>query len=550
MFLWRGISEATFYIDFFRTGKKYCPSYFGLEESVMVKKVKWSVSLLLLYICLTYSQQPENQIAVLNLDPIGASVSESNTLTDRLRSELVNTNYFTVIERKEMDEILTEQGFQQSGCTSDPCAVEIGRLLNIRRICAGSIGKVGSTFTITLRMIDVETGVILFTVTEDCACPIEQVLTRSMKNLAVKLADMSRNKVGAELLEEQGDIYLKSEPTSARVYVDDEYQGVTPYTIQGMKDTKVRINLKKVYFNDWEREVVFSATDQEITANLAAKSAKLNIDSDPSGAQLILKMYHKLITGTTPYQGILQCGEYEMILKHPLCNDLSEKIVLEEKGTSQTFKLTYKTGLLKGSGQPKGSTILLNGVVVDIPEEGRELPIANYDLMVKHSGYMNKKATIQIQVDKITTFNSSLDPKNTTGAVWRSTVFPGLGQFYQEKKVRGIVFPVLIIGASAGAYYYGVYSYNESVDNYKDIREQYETAFSESEILSLKTEMHKAYDEIQNNKEMGRYFLAAAGTLWVFNILDVLFLPPRYEAPLSFSFNKNQTFSADLKISW
>jgi curli biogenesis system outer membrane secretion channel CsgG len=55
-------------------------------------------------------------------------LNESITMTDRLRNELVNSGAFTVIERSKMDEILQEQGLQQTGCTSDECAVEIGKL--------------------------------------------------------------------------------------------------------------------------------------------------------------------------------------------------------------------------------------------------------------------------------------------------------------------------------------------------------------------------------------------------------------------------------------
>ena len=57
---------------------------------------------------------------------------ESATLTDRLQSEMVNTNAIIMVERNQMEEILNEQGFQQSGCTSAECAAEVGALLGVR----------------------------------------------------------------------------------------------------------------------------------------------------------------------------------------------------------------------------------------------------------------------------------------------------------------------------------------------------------------------------------------------------------------------------------
>lgn len=73
-------------------------------------------------LCLNiHAQNGRQQIAVLNLEAVGVSESESITLSDRLRSELVNSGAFTVIERNEMETILEKQGFQQTGCTSEGC---------------------------------------------------------------------------------------------------------------------------------------------------------------------------------------------------------------------------------------------------------------------------------------------------------------------------------------------------------------------------------------------------------------------------------------------
>ncbi len=131
-----------------------------------------------------YAQSNNNHIALLDLDARGISKNESATLTEALRYELIKTGKFTIIERQEMQTILEEQGFQQTGCTSDECAVEIGQLLNVQRICAGTVGKVGSTYSIALRLIDVETGKIENMVIEDCKCPIDDVLTTSLKKAA------------------------------------------------------------------------------------------------------------------------------------------------------------------------------------------------------------------------------------------------------------------------------------------------------------------------------------------------------------------------------
>ena len=55
------------------------------------------------------AQQKAKRIAVLDLQGEGVSSSASKALTDRLRSKLVNTGVFHVLERDQMDEILGEK---------------------------------------------------------------------------------------------------------------------------------------------------------------------------------------------------------------------------------------------------------------------------------------------------------------------------------------------------------------------------------------------------------------------------------------------------------
>jgi len=101
-------------------------------------------------------------IAVLDLvtNTITVSKEEARTLSEKVRALLLQTDH-EIIERQSMNDILKEQGFQQTGCTSQECAVEIGKLIGVNTIIAGSIGKVGRTFYIYLRLIDVESGKIV-----------------------------------------------------------------------------------------------------------------------------------------------------------------------------------------------------------------------------------------------------------------------------------------------------------------------------------------------------------------------------------------------------
>ena len=103
-------------------------------------------------------QEPQRTLAVLDFEPRGINSLEAATLTDRFTSEIGKTQAMTLVDRNMVEEILKEQGFQQSGCTTDECAVEVGALLGVQFMISGSIGKLGDTYTIDAKMVSVETG--------------------------------------------------------------------------------------------------------------------------------------------------------------------------------------------------------------------------------------------------------------------------------------------------------------------------------------------------------------------------------------------------------
>ncbi|MDP8207311.1 MAG: CsgG/HfaB family protein [Candidatus Electryonea clarkiae] len=147
-------------------------------------------------ICLAsyLAAQPNDKtkIAVMDLTISGGIPENYQTiLSDRLRLELNETGLFDVFERNSMQEILEEQGLQLSSCTSDECAIQMGKLLGVERMIAGSVGRLGKTHTIIIRMIDVETGLIVATKNVDCRCDIDDVLTKKIREVSQKLSRAS-----------------------------------------------------------------------------------------------------------------------------------------------------------------------------------------------------------------------------------------------------------------------------------------------------------------------------------------------------------------------
>lgn len=142
------------------------------------------------------------EIAVNNLTASGLSDYEAVTLTDILRAELGSTGAYQVMERAKMDEILREQGFQQSGaCSEATCLVEMGQLLGVRHVVVGNVGLVGKTYSINVRIVDVKTGRILREVSELHRGTKDRLLSHVMPAVARKLAGTyEKKKTGRVLL--------------------------------------------------------------------------------------------------------------------------------------------------------------------------------------------------------------------------------------------------------------------------------------------------------------------------------------------------------------
>jgi len=146
---------------------------------------------LLLFIGLAWGQS--KTIAVLEFEGKGVSQSETSTLTDRLRDEIFKTGVYNVLERGLMDDVLKEQGFQQTGCTTSECAVEVGNMLGVQQMIGGSIGKVGNIYTVSARVIDVETGEVLKSANYDLVGGIEELLMNGMNQVASELSGIRLN---------------------------------------------------------------------------------------------------------------------------------------------------------------------------------------------------------------------------------------------------------------------------------------------------------------------------------------------------------------------
>ncbi len=232
---------------------------------------------LLILVCLTTltnswaQDQKKLRIAILDFTNTGGlSKQETVTLGNRLRSMLVKTDAFVVLERGQMDDILDEQGFQQTGCTTTECAVEMGKLLNMEKMISGTIGKLGQTYTIDLSLIDVKTAEIEKSFFRDFKGEIDGLLAM-MQGIANQVATIvgspSEKKAILRAEEKIVTLEITSDPEGATIFINEKEAGKTPFKSNAREGLNVNIRLEKANYKPWTKTIRITE-DEEVEARL------------------------------------------------------------------------------------------------------------------------------------------------------------------------------------------------------------------------------------------------------------------------------------------
>jgi len=153
-----------------------------------------------------FAKEDKMRLAVLDFQPNDVSKYASKAVSDIIGTEMAKKNDLTMVERSQIGAILNEQGFQNTGCTDNSCAVEVGKLLSCSKILIGSLSKLGKVYTITAKLVDVEKGSVDFAESESCTS--EDDIEPASRILAVKLL----NRITGKSYDIPKRTYLTEEP--------------------------------------------------------------------------------------------------------------------------------------------------------------------------------------------------------------------------------------------------------------------------------------------------------------------------------------------------
>lgn len=303
-----------------------------LAEWTTLCSLVFAFLLFLPCLCQLFAQE-ESTLAILEFDAYGIGQYEAQTLTDRLRNNIAEVGGYRLVDRGAMEEVLKEQGFQQTGCTSDECIVEVGKLLGVQYMLGGSIGKVGKTFTVSMRIIDVETSRITKTASYDMTGEVDELLTQGMREAAALILGIKE--AAAPVVLALAALDISSTPAEAMVHLDGEERGTTPVELTDLlPNQSYGIGLSKPDYYSVDTTLALApGSREELRFALRRHQGWLSVTGSPEGSRLFVNKEKIGLIPVSRFQ--YPTGEYDLMVKKPGYFPLTEEfmVTLDEEIT-------------------------------------------------------------------------------------------------------------------------------------------------------------------------------------------------------------------------
>ena len=430
------------------------------------KYIRWALPIIFVGSALS---QPT--VAVLDFDANGIPEYEVETLVERLRSELPNTGAVRLVDRKMLENILKEQGLQQSGCTTDECAAQIGELLGAQFMISGSIGKLENTFTVDMKMVSVSTGAAERAKSVNFEGGVGGLLIE-MQILAWEIVGLDVPK--SLMLQRAG---TEDEKVTVAV-MDFDPRGISLLEAQTLTDR-------------FSTEI--SNTGKAI---LVARSTVLEVMEDQG---------YDTSGGCTSEECAAEVGAL-LGVKYMINGAIGK---LGETFTIDAKMFEVATG---AAARTKNATYTgnIDGLITEIEILAWEM----MGLKAPKSLLAKRQGTLVTQSEK---------PKTKFGAALRSALIPGLGQAWTTDYASIPNKAWYFLGGEAALGIFALVTYNSyysSNDKAVKSHQDYINAFDVQDIRSFKQTSEDHLSDAEASEQTMEYVLYALGAVHIYNIVD------------------------------
>jgi hypothetical protein len=276
----------------------------------------------------------------------------------------------------------------------------------------------------------------------------------------------------------------------------------------------------------------------------------LIFNSDVRKAQIFIDGEY---IGETPFVKNVKYGSYDIKMVNP-DYEISEKF--------EYNKLTNSNSVIYKSLKPAWLNIDVFPAQADIYIDDLYLgkgPILdtlyNSDFnkfQFEMDGYYDKNLPNQLLSYKKNYLNINLENKSKSKTILYSSLFPGIGQIYNDNTYRGILFCLGEIYCIVNSISFDR-KMKKSKDTYESSFERYNRAKSIETIARERTIILAEYDNMKKyEKSRNNYIMAAAG-IWLWNVVDALIWKEpstRKDSKLSINFQNDGFITQKIGLSY
>jgi len=145
-----------------------------------------------------------------------------------------------------------------------------------------------------------------------------------------------------------------------------------------------------------------------------------------------------------------------------------------------------------------------------------------------------------------TKYRSTRQPpaKTKMGAMTRSLLFPGLGQFYANQRMWGYGWIAAEVVAG-GLIVMNYSNYKTAYDDYNDYHTSYDNATDPVLIAHYKTQSQNSHENLESAMDDMKTMASIAGVVWIANVVHAYMVGPKSEVtayneiPLQLAYDQN-----------
>ncbi len=423
------------------------------------------------------------RIVVFEFAAEGVSAPVARLATQRMRSQLTDLKRVDILERAAMDSILAAHAINLDDCTEEGCGIRAGKILDAELIVLGDVIRLKDQFSISARLVDLETGrqlvnqpLFIKSGSEDKVIDLVPQLARTIcsgLDLKAQVVQIEDETIyidagtgffePGQRLEVRGKDAVIRNPNTGEIIGHKMIGRIEVVKLleddcaecQALEGTSCKVgDFIKVgeilSTGSTQQGAVFQPEIVKRRPDQADTYGSLQVESSPTGACVFLDGDE---IGVTPLsKDDIRTGESTLLLQMNGYSDNVQQVTISETHPARVnVVLSPMTGGLTIYTEPEGAWVTFDGISIGEVEEGgrilEKLLVGDHTIRAELDHYYPKEETVVVDFNVNKPITIKLDPK--PGAIFVSSTPPG-ADIILDGKSTGFTTPRKIEDVECG----------------------------------------------------------------------------------------------------